>query len=281
MHSFIIHENLFIYLMQLTGIAYLSGNDPWMDLPRRLGLPLLQPNKIMIRDNNNPEWSQTLGLLAAMESCFTQTARNMTDLLESAKSIAESTDLSLNLKRNLNQASIRFLTELNDAIQILSLRAQQVNALYRSNDPTLKAANSQHQGSQQRRGREVIMAAQAIVKEREQYYRVPSNRIAAWRENPTVYRFGYLWAVHSLYYWWRYQGMTEQGSDQSEISPCYLNRMDVAEVAVGWGKYSLEWIRNILNRFIPFGIGHPFELINCFAPPQKEYVFPRDLYHHE
>ena len=48
-----------------------------------------------------------------------------------------------------------------------------------------------------------------------------------------IHRFGYLWSVHSLYYWWRDQGLAEQGSFESELSPCYLNRMDVTEIAVG------------------------------------------------
>lgn len=61
-------------------------------------------------------------------------------------------------------------------------------------------------------------------------------------------RFGYLWAVHSLFYWWRDQGLAEQGSFQSEHSPCYLNRMDPTEVAVGWGKYTLEVLRAFINR---------------------------------
>jgi hypothetical protein len=84
--------------------------------------------------------------------------------------------------------------------------------------------------------------------------------------------------VHSLYYWWRDQGLAEEGSLQAEFSPCYLNRMDISEVAVGWGKYTLEILRTFVNKFSPFTLGFPLELINCFAPPSKEYVFPRDLY---
>ena len=93
-----------------------------------------------------------------------------------------------------------------------------------------------------------------------------------------VYRYGYLWSVHSLYNWWRDQGRAEEGSLQSELSPCYLNRMDVTEVAVGWGKYTLELLRSLINRFSPFRTGYPLELVNCFAPPPKEYIFPKDLY---
>lgn len=33
--------------------------------------------------------------------------------------------------------------------------------------------------------------------------RVPVERIGGWRLNPTVYTYGYLWTVHSLFYWWR------------------------------------------------------------------------------
>ena len=54
--------------------------------------------------------------------------------------------------------------------------------------------------------------------------------------------------------------------------------MDISEVAVGWGKYTLEIFRNLVNRFSPFTTGYPLELVNCFASPQKEYIFPRDLY---
>jgi hypothetical protein len=73
-------------------------------------------------------------------------------------------------------------------------------------------------------------------------------------------RFGYLWAVHSLYYWWRDQGLAEHGSLQSEHSPCYLNRMDPTEVAVGWGKYTLEVLRAFINRYG----AHVLQLLGTF-----------------
>lgn len=112
------------------------------------------------------------------------------------------------------------------------------------------------------------------------------------RENPTAYRYGYLWAVHSLYYWWRDQGIAEEGSihpsspsdGEGQRSPCYLNRMDVTEIAVGWGRTTLELLRSLLLRYggILRGLlGHgPLELANCLSPPAREYRFPRDLYHH-
>ena len=75
--------------------------------------------------------------------------------------------------------------------------------------------------------------------------------------------------------------MAEAGSLQSKYSPCYLNRMDVTEVAVGWGRYALELLRALVNKFSPFALGFPLELVNCFAPPPREYKFPRDLYHYD
>ena len=48
-----------------------------------------------------------------------------------------------------------------------------------------------------------------------------------------------------------------------------------------WGKYTLELIRNIVNLYSPFVRGYSLDFINCFAPPTREYVFPRDLYPYE
>ena len=125
--------------------------------------------------------------------------------------------------------------------------------------------------------RVVLSEAKAVVRRREAFYRVPVQRIASWRDNPTVYRYGYLWSVSSLYYWWRDQGLAEEGNMYSDISPCYLNRMDVTEIAVGWGKYTLELLRSVLNKYSPFSTSHPLEIVNCIAPPSKEYKFPDDL----
>lgn len=47
-----------------------------------------------------------------------------------------------------------------------------------------------------------MLEATATVARREAAYRVPLIRVAGWRQSSTVYGFGYLWTVHSLYYWW-------------------------------------------------------------------------------
>jgi hypothetical protein len=47
-----------------------------------------------------------------------------------------------------------------------------------------------------------LTQATAVVRLREAAYRVPLHRIAAWRRGPTAYSFTYLWAAHSLFFWW-------------------------------------------------------------------------------
>jgi hypothetical protein len=282
-------------IAKLTGIAYLSGNDPWIDLPRMLGLPLLQPNKVRMKDMNDKDWRHALNLLEVMDKEFTKLADEMSDIYNFAldKSNNNSNNQSIRNDNNLsagnnnrqeisdvklNQRALNLLGEIDDCFRMIALRSSQVNALYKSRDNILSALETV-KANYQRQARSMIQEASVIVSKREKHYRVPWERIASWRDNPTVYRFGYLWSVHSLYYWWRDQGLAEQGSLQSELSPCYLNRMDAAEIAVGWGKYTVEVIRYLINRYSPFTNGYPLEFINCFAPPAKEYKFPKDLYH--
>jgi hypothetical protein len=154
----------------------------------------------------------------------------------------------------------------------------------------------------------MIAAAAVVVKRREAAYKTPVQRVAAWRENPTVYRYGYLWAVHSLFFFWRDQGRAEAALDleettsrvsrsvgggggivpywlqrlafsfRSELSPCYLNRMDVSEISIGMGRGAVEVLRYLVTWLVPFSSnGYPFEMVKCLAPPNKEYQFPKDL----
>lgn len=166
----------------------------------------------------------------------------------------------------------------------------------------------------QSEARNVLIAAQRIIHNRESHYRTPFARISAWTDEhqSTVYRHMYLWPAHSLYYWWREQGIAEAGFLPHELqrlivkfengdgsdsavsspspllslvqswpqfshsfnatsSPCYLNRIDASEVAVGRLKYALEVLRVLTN------VVDPHTFVNCFTPPLREYEFPRDL----
>lgn len=250
---------------KLSGIAYLSGTDTWVELPRMFGLEFTQPDKVRMEEVSDPHYSMVFPLLYAMERVFGDFADEISSMLSDAP------DLGVDVQ------ALPYLQEFNDTMYMLSLRAKHVRLLYESKAPTTQPPL---RSQLQTYARSILVEAAAIVSRREAAYRVPWQRIGGWRENPTVYRFTYLWAVHSLYYWWRDQGLAEEGSLQSQMSPCYLNRMDASEVAAGWGKYTLEVMRYLINNYSPFTQGYPLEIVNCIAPPSREYMFPQDLYHH-
>lgn len=206
-----------------------------------------------------------------MERSFSRLDENCDLLLRDAQNIF--LEMKISSSENFIAGDFDFLAilrEVSDAVKLLSLRARQVNSLYRSQKASITSISKDSHLS---RGREAINLAAEIVSRRELAYQVPWQRIASWRENPTVYRYGYLWSVHSLYYWWRDQGLAEKPGPR----PCFLNRMDASEVAVGWGKYSLELARNILDRYLPFSSTFAVNLMNCFVPPPREYKFPSAL----
>jgi len=276
---------------KLSGIAYLSGRDTWFEVPRLFGLHPTQPDSVGLRESDDPHWPHAQLLLQEMNELFTDISATIDLLYEDVVTYASSTPLTsleggtardsphhAHMHRFvINDAALNILYEIKDFTKLLALRSSQLRSLYQSKDPQT-VGDSSKVSSLQKHSRNTLQLAAEIVQRREQYYRTPWQRIADWRDNPTVYRFTYLWAVHSLYYWWRDQGLAEQGSFQAEHSPCYLNRMDTSEVAMGWGKHTLEVFRTFINRYTPFSAGSPLEIVNCLSPPREGYQFPRDLY---
>lgn len=278
-------------LSKLSGIAYLSGFDTWSELPRLLKLAMTQPNKVFLRETSDPLWPYVLELLEDMEKNFHSIHDNMDTLFQAINASSISTSvtsatLSETTAENflIDPSAVALLHEIRDAVEMLWLRSKHVLLLYDSKQAQtlqLEALSSGESPLRYRlltQAREVLQQATAVVARRETYYRVHWARIAAWRDNPTVYRFGYLWSVHSLYYWWRDQGLAEESPYRTPHSPCYLNRMDSTEVAVGWGKATLEFLRVFINRYTPFASLYPLEIVNCLSASAKEYEFPRDLH---
>ncbi|CAE7424544.1 unnamed protein product, partial [Symbiodinium microadriaticum] len=217
-----------VNLDKLSGIAYLSGSDTWYDLPRMFGLKFTQPDKVHMDESGSPLFQDALVLLREMEAKFSLARNDMEEiyalaLQEAAECDADSNGAQPTEKTCYHSSSRNVVEEINDAVQMLAMRAKHVRLLYESSDADVTSENA---ASLQGQARAVLHGAAEVVQRRESQYRVPWQRIASWRENPTVYRFGYVWAVHSLYYWWRDQGLCEKGSLQSQLSPCYLNRMD-------------------------------------------------------
>jgi hypothetical protein len=266
-------------IRKLSGFAYMSGVDTWVDVPRMFGVSMTQPDKVHLHEFAHTLWTHIHPLLAEMERVFGNISRQFdevvveyVELLGAGSSrMCDVEGVGICGKRSMSE---EFLLEIQDCVRVLYLRARQTRLLYQSKDLETGAEDRLHLLVL---SREVLTEAGMIVRRREDFYRVPLPRVTAWRENPTVYRYGYLWSVHALYYWWRDQGLAEEGNMHIDISPCYLNRMDVSEVAVGWGKYSLELLRSFINKYSPFSTSHPLEIVNCIAPPSKAYSFPADL----
>jgi hypothetical protein len=268
-------------LKKLSGIAYLCGTDTWVEIPRLFGLSFTQPDKVHFNEVDDPDWPYVIELLSEMDQTFGKFAHRMNQLYDQVVDYTNkkihSKESSIQHSFTINTQAIRYLEEIKDSIDMLALRAKQVKLLYESRDSQVES-DEHFRKKLQLEAREAIEKATTIVRSREDQYRVDWQRIASWRENPTVYRYGYLWSVHSLYNWWRDQGIAEKISYRSEFSPCYLNRMDSTEVAVGWGKYTLELLRNFVVDYTPFASWYPLEIVNCLAPSTRgEYEFPRDL----
>lgn len=280
-------------LKKLSGIAYLSGWDTWTDIPRLFGLSMTQPNKVHLKESDDPDWPYVLELLDEMDKVFQNITQAMDELFHAInESSARATLAQWTYERVLeypkysgdtdfliNDHAMVYLWEIKDAVNMLWLRARQVKLLYESREAELLSTAEDHTTTLKEKllnkSRKVLETAADIVSRREDNYRVSWERIASWRDNPTVYRHGYLWSVHSLFYWWRDQGIAE---GQKRHSPCYLNRIDSSEVAVGWGRYTLELLRTLIHRYTPFSYFYPLSVVNCLSSPAKEYEFPRDLH---
>lgn len=276
-------------IKKLSGIAYLSGSDTWSEIPRMLRLAMTQPNKVSMKETSDPDWPYVLELLLEMEKNF----HSIVDVMDALygevneafmKQEVDGDDAAVGSDFLLNQQAMDYLYEIKDCVTLLWLRSKQVLLLYESAQAQVMQIEAISSGESTLRyrllseARDVLKLATGVMKRRENNYAVSWERVASWRENPTVYRFGLLWSVHSLYYWWRDQGLAEESPFRSPHSPCYLNRIDSTEVAVGWGKATLEFLRTFINRYTPFTSLYPLEIVNCLSSPAKEYEFPRDLH---
>ena len=103
------------------------------------------------------------------------------------------------------------------------------------------------------------------LRESEQRYRVPADRIASWRNGPTAYEFGYLWSVRSLYYWWRDEGK----AIDAPVMPCYLNVINPIDVAFG------EGVGTDAARLFGSLLSSD-ESRGCLAEPSAEPLFPQN-----
>jgi hypothetical protein len=245
-------------VVKRSGIAYLEGFDALADvgdLGSSLGVqaaPVTQPLRVGLVDMRNPlrsgpSYTDVIApLLAAMDTTLAALATRGETIAATVPE--EAMDLALDLR---------------DASRMTALRAAQVHGLYDYvsgwpfGDPSVRRARLSA-------ARTALDAAAAIVKTRESHYRVPAERIAGWRENPTAYEFTYLWPVRSLYFWWRDEGKAVD----APASPCYLNIMSPADVGLGEGivQDAAQAIKNAVG-------GAATE---CLSAPASAPIFPQD-----
>jgi hypothetical protein len=110
---------------------------------------------------------------------------------------------------------------------------------------------------------------------RAQESRYPNRRIRDWDPltNSTVYPHGYLWTVHSLYFFWRDQSVV-----RSRIRfPTYLNIRNPIDTVYGPGLLNdfLRFNRRLAENFFgSLAVRLSFEWMGA---PLREPEFPRDL----
>jgi len=248
-------------VVKRNGQAYLQGWDTWDDVAElaRLipGLPAAttQPSKLGLVDMRNPFVgpdypSEVEPLLAEMAAAFARHAAAFERLVPRVPAPARP-----------------LIEELADSARITALRAEQVHGLYDYVGGT--GGGSAWKRARLDDARRALDDAAAVVARREQAYRVPADRIAGWRDNPTAYDFGYLWTVRSLHLWWRDEGKAVD----APLSPAYLNTIDPLDVAFGEGFWSpmTPIARQVGRRF---NVGWLTDLLDA---PSAEPRYPADL----
>jgi hypothetical protein len=169
--------------------------------------------------------------------------------------------------------------DMKDAMQMTSLRSQQIAALYEASNSistshsfleklidflTSNNHSNTYRQIKLQEARSVLDRALKVVEKRETQYRLPKELIASWRKNPTSYSYSYLWTVHSLYYWFRDEGKVSQ----RPLSICYLNIIDPIEVA--FAENSVHKLKAFLDFFENISGGSLPGLEQCIAPYSTE-----------
>lgn len=242
---------------RLNGQAYLQGVETWDDVsdliaripfvrglatqPRRLG-----PVSVRGRRASREYVRAVRPLMQAMQRDFGAVA-----------------DQFAGLVGGVPPAARPLARDLADSARMTALRSRQMHALY---DVASRYRRKDKAFKRQRmaEARQALDQAAAVVRRREASYLVDADRVSGWGVNPTVYQFGYLWTVRSLYYWYRDEGKVAQ----VPRSPCYLNVLNPAEVATAEGTShplykKIDWIVDKLGWAASWAK-------DCVRPPSDE-----------
>ncbi|KAL9653245.1 hypothetical protein ABK040_010952 [Willaertia magna] len=179
---------------------------------------------------------------------------------------------------NLNNNAKILIDDIIESSTLLCYRATLIYQLYEyvyHSKPLFgliysKNSNNNNQiNNEKEKARETIEKAHSIILQKLNKFGIDKDRITAWRENPTVYDFTYLWHAKTLYYWWRdYLKATNLFSLNVE-SPCFMNIDSFLKVVNGDGV--MEKILEMLREY--FGKDEAW-IADCLAAPEREPPVP-------
>lgn len=202
---------------KLVGQGYIQGWDAWTEIASLTDAANIQPRKLFFHELlllEHAKLSKIIPLLEVLSANFTLALEEL-----------------VSLKPIIPQKARPFFLEMVDSLNITAQRALQVLHLYKYLNFT---ASRSSRLLALKRAQTAINSAKTIVRGREENYRVPIDRVAGWRYNPTCYNYGYLWPVHSLYFFWRDYGKATVESMEA-FSPCYMNIINPVDDAIGEG----------------------------------------------
>jgi hypothetical protein len=242
------------------GQAYLQGFETWDDVSAigsrlpGMTISMTQPERLGLVEmraplHPGPRYTGEIELLLTdMEARFADLFSRWSDV-----------------RAKVPPAAIELFDDLLDSMHVTALRARQIHGLYDYVD--MRSGPTAPRLARLATARAALDEAAAVVGAREPRYRVPADRIASWGTNPTAYRFGYLWTVRTLYYWWRDEGLAVD----APLSPCYLNVLSMADVALGESAYGApaDILRSVLDN--PASGGGAAE---CASAPVNAPAFP-------
>jgi hypothetical protein len=248
-------------IVRRNGQAYLQGFETWDDVSDQAeGLPGIhltrtQPDRLGLVELRNPlhgppDYDEELEpLLAEMKATLTAAAADLTAL-----------------RASVPAETLPLYDDLLDAAQVTALRARQVHGLY-DYVGGLWTEPDAWRDERLADAREALDEARAVVEAHESRYRVPPDRIAGWRPNPTAYDFAYLWTARTLFFWWRDEGKAVE----APLSPCYWNIINPAKVGLGEGTLSdaTDVVTELFDA-VP-GLG---SVTDCLGAPASEPVMP-------
>jgi hypothetical protein len=246
-------------VVRRNGIAYLQGFEAFddvLDVARDSGLvdATTQPDRLGLVEMRNPlrpppAYTGEIDLLLShMVNVFQRSMNELDGLTASGP-------------------GVELFDEIKDAQRITLRRAEQLLGLYDFVDRRFDLNQTQRRQSLAA-ARAALDDALAIVARREAHYRLPVERVAAWRDNPTCYAFTYLWTVHTLHYWWRDEGKAVD----APASPCYMNIINPATTALGEGlaQDTAQLVRDLTDGGFLSGA------TECLAAPSTEPTYPHN-----